>query len=412
MTMRFRSRAIGALALAAVVTLTGGCGSSAPAPEAAVDAAAPDGNAVVLTDDAIRNAGITVEAVRETTRADRITAPGLMAVDDTRTARIGALQEGLIVDTLAQVGDRVKARQLLARMHSHVLHDAWAGYRKAIADERRLERVLSFAVDAHQRARRLYADKAVSQQDVQRAEVEQSSATEMVAVAKAEVQRSIEELEHVGVSIHEQPSLGASGPEVADETEERIPVRTPIAGVVLERLVTPGSTVTPGTPLFVVSDLATLWAIADVDESHLSRVKVGGPVEVVVAAYPGERFTGRISFIADTVNPKTRRIAIRCTVANGDGRLKPEMFATMTLGEGEPRAVLVVPAAALQAVNGAISVFVAEAGGRFVARPVTTGLDLDGLVEIASGLTAGERVAVNGSFVLKSELGKEPDGGH
>lgn len=411
MTIRCTASLGRALMLAAAMG-TAACGSSAPEP--AADAAAPPStDTVVLTDEAIKNAGLSIETVRTTTRADRIAAPGLMAVDDSRTARIGSLQEGLIVDTLAQVGDRVRAQQLLARMHSHVLHDAWAGYRKAMADERRVERMLAFAVDAHERAQRLYADKAVSQQEVQRAEVERSSATEMVVVARAEVQRSIEELEHVGVSIHEdEPGRGPSGPEIADQTEERIPVRSPIGGVVLERLVTPGSTVVPGTPLFVVSDLSTLWAIAEVDESHLSRVKVGRPVEVIVAAYPDERFAGKITFIADTVNPKTRRITIRSTVANADGRLKPEMFATMALGEGDPRTVVVVPAAALQSVNGKISVFVAEAGGRFVLRPVTTGADADGLVEITAGLKEGERVAVNGSFVLKAELGKEPEGGN
>lgn len=412
MTMRFTAPLGRALMLAAAVG-TAACGSPAPEPAAAAAAAPAATDAVVLTDEAIKNAGLSIETVRKTTRADRIAAPGLMAVDDSRTARIGSLQEGLIVDTLAQVGDRVRAQQLLARMHSHVLHDAWAGYRKAMADERRVERMLAFAVDAHERAQRLYADKAVSQQDVQRAEVERSSATEMVVVAKAEVQRSIEELEHVGVSIHDdEPGRGPSGPEIADQTEERIPVRSPIGGVVLERLVTPGSTVVPGTPLFVVSDLSTLWAIAEVDESHLSRVKVGRPVEVIVAAYPDERFAGKITFIADTVNPVTRRITIRSTVANADGRLKPEMFATMALGEGDPRTVVVVPAAALQSVNGKISVFVAETGGRFVLRPVTTGADADGLVEVTAGLKEGERVAVNGSFVLKAELGKEPEGGN
>lgn len=413
MTIPFTASTGRAMMLAAAVGLTAACGSSAPAPAAEAATAAPtSSDTVVLTDEAIKNAGLSIETVRTTTRADRIAAPGLMAVDDSRTARIGSLQEGLIVDTLAQVGDRVRGQQLLARMHSHVLHDAWAGYRKAMADERRVERMLTFAVDALERAKRLYADKAVSQQDVQRAEVERSSATEMVVVAKAEVQRSIEELEHVGVSIHDEPGQGPSGPEIPEQTEERIPVRSPINGVVLERLVTPGSTVVPGTPLFVVSDLSTLWAIAEVDESHLSRVKVGRPVEVIVAAYPDERFAGTITFIADMINPKTRRITIRSTVANTDGRLKPEMFATMALGEGDPRPVVVVPAAALQSVNGKISVFVAEAGGRFVVRPVTTGAEADGLVEIAAGLKEGERVAVNGSFVLKAELGKEPEGGN
>ncbi len=411
MTTRLKALTGRALALAAAATLATACGAPEPSAQPA-DAAAPATDAVVLTAEAIANAAISVEAARTTTRADRLAASGLMAVDDTHTARIGSLQEGLIVETPAHVGDRVRARQVLARMHSHVLHDAWAGYRKALADQRRVERMLVFAADAHERATRLYADKAVSQQDVQRAEVERSSATEMVAVAAAEVQRSIEELEHIGVSIHDQPRQGSSGPEIADETEERIPVRSPISGVVLERLVTPGSTVVPGTPLFVVSDLSTLWAIAEVDESNLSRVKVGRPVQVTVAAYPDERFAGTITFIGDTVNPRTRRITVRSTVANADGRLKPEMFATISLGESDPRPVVVVPPAALQSVNGTVSVFVAEPGGRFVVRPVQTGAELDGLVEITSGLKDGERVAVNGSFVLKAEMGKEPEGGH
>ncbi len=400
-----------ALVLAAAAALATACGSPAPSTAPAA-AAEPATDAVVLSAEAIANAGISIEAARTTTRADRLAAPGVIAVDDTRTARIGALQEGLIVETPAHVGDRVKVRQVLARMHSHVLHDAWAGYRKALADQRRVERLLVFAVDAHERARRLYADKAVSQQDVQRAEVERSSATEMVAVAAAEVQRSIAELEHVGVSVPSQPAPGSSGSPVAVETEERIPVRSPIGGVVLERLVTPGSTVVPGTPLFVVSDLSTVWAVAEVDELHLARVKAGRPVEVTVAAYPDERFPGTIAFIADTINPQTRRIAIRSTVANPDGRLKPEMFATISLGEGDPRTVVVVPAGALQSVNGRISVFVAESGGRFTLRPVQAGADFDGLVEITSGLRDGERVAVNGSFALKAELGKEPGDDH
>jgi cobalt-zinc-cadmium efflux system membrane fusion protein len=405
MTIRFRFLAASVLLAAAAAGTTAACGRSAAGPEATAEPAAPRGR-LTLSDQAVKNAGITVEAVRAVTRADRLTAPGLMAVDDTRTARIGALQEGLIVETLAQVGDRVRAGQLLARMHSHALHDAWAGYRKAIADERRVQKMLAFAVDAHERATRLYADKAVSLQDVERAAVERSSATEMVAMARAEVLRAIEELEHVGVAIDDEAH--GAGAAVPDQAEERIPVRSPITGVVLERLVTPGSTVVVGAPLYVVSDLSTLWAVAEVDESHLGRVKVGRPVEVQVAAYPGERFSGTVGFIADTVNPATRRVTIRCTITNAEGRLKPEMFTTMTLGEGDPHSVLVVPATALQSVDGRMSVFVAGPNNQFTVRQVQTGSAVDGLVEITDGVTEGERIAVNGSFVLKAELGTAP----
>jgi len=380
----------------------GGCAGEVPPPDAASPEAVVRREFVELTESAITNAGVEIETVQAQTRADRMQAPGLLALDETRTARIGSLQEGLILETLAQVGDRVRTRQLLATMHGHALHDAWAGYRKAIADRRRLEKELAYAIDADLRAGRLYADKAISLQERQRAEVERVSATELLDMAKAEVSRSIEELEHVGVSVAE---AAEREPQTAvEEANEQIPVRSPIGGVVLERLVTQGTTVTPGTPLFVVSELSTLWAVAEIDESLLSRVRTGRPVEVQVAAYPNERFAGTITFIADIVNPKTRRITVRSTVPNPDGRLKPEMFATVALGEGEPRPMVVVPKAAIQMIDGHTAVFVAGPGGRFSLRTVTLGAEADGLVEVKSGLTASERIVTAGSFVLKSEL--------
>lgn len=384
-------------------------GPQAPAATNAPPASgAATATTVVLSETARANARITTATVRRQVRADRIEAPGLLALDEGRTARIGSLQEGLILETVAQVGDRVRPRQLLATMHGHAMHDAWAGYRKAIADRRRLDKALAFAVEAHDRAQRLYADKAISLQELQRAEVERVSATEMVVAAKAEVSRSIEELEHVGVIIEASAEDGAPG--APEESKEQIPVRSPIGGVVLERLVTTGTTVTPGTPLFVVSELSTLWAIAEVDESHLAQVRTGRPVDVLVAAYPSERFAGTITFIADTVNPKTRRITVRSTIPNTDGRLKPEMFASVMLGEGEPRPMLVVPHAAIQTIDGRSTVFVEDAAGRYVARPVALGPEADGVVEVTSGLTEGETIVVDGSFALKAELAKAAAG--
>ncbi len=383
-----------------------GCGgpSSPPSTAPATASTAPARpNVVELTPQAVALAGLEVGTVSEQTRADELTASGVVTVDDTRTARVGSLQEGLVLETRAQVGDRIRAQQLLATMHGHAVHDAWAGYRKAIADRRRQEKELSFAVEAHERAKRLYADKAVSLQELQRADTDRVAASEMVDMAKAEITRSIEELEHIGI---EAPADGNEAPksESADVSQEQIPVRSPIAGVVLERLVTPGTTVTPGTAMFVVSELSTLWVVAEVDESHLSRLKTGRPVRVRVAAYPDDTFAGTISFIGDVVNAKTRRITVRSTVPNPDGRLKPEMFATVSLGNSDPRTVLAVPRAAVQTIDGTPSVFVAQAERRFRAQAVTLGTDVDGMVEVRSGLSAGDRVVVAGSFALKSEL--------
>lgn len=383
-----------------------GCGRSGTADTPAGNAGAPQRpQSLTLSANAIAQAGIEIGAAAEEVREARVRAPGLVALDEMRTARIGSLQEGQIIDVRAQVGDRVGARQVLALMHSHDVHDAWAGYGKAIAEQRRLEKELVFATAAHERAARLYADKAVSLQEVQRAEVDRDAAKELVDGAMAEVRRSIEELEHLGI----EPPKGNRA--LAPQAAEQIPVRSPIAGVVLERLVTPGTTVTPSTPLFVVSDLSTLWVVAEIDESHLSRVRAGRPVEVTVAAYPAERFMGTISFVADTVNPNTRRVTVRSTVPNPGGRLKPEMFATVWLGEGDPRRVLVVPQGAVQAIDGRPTVFLAEGDGRFTPKTVEAGPAQDGKVEITSGLAAGQRIATGGSFALKSEWLKPVAGG-
>jgi cobalt-zinc-cadmium efflux system membrane fusion protein len=391
------------------IAVAAACGSPASGPVRPTEAPAIHPDVVVLSEAALANSDIVVEPVRTQTRSERLVAPGLIALDETRTARVGSLQEGLILDTPAQVGDRVRPRQVLALMHGHAMHDAWAGYRKAIADRRRLDQELAYAVQAHERAERLFAAKAISLQELQRAEVDRVSASQLLDMAKAEVNRSIEELEHVGVSIATAVEDNPADP--ADESTEEIPVRSPIGGVVLERLITPGTTVVPGTPLFVVSELSTLWAVAEIDESRLPQVRTGRPVDVFVAAYPNERFGGTITFIADVVNPKTRRITVRSTVPNPDGRLKPEMFATVALGEGEPRDVVVVPPAAIQTIAGRPSVFVADGNGRFTPTPVTPGAEQDGLVEIAAGLESGQRIAVSGSFILKSELLKASAGG-
>lgn len=397
-------------AAVSVVTLAwaAACAREAPATVASATGERARQSAVVLSEAALANSQIKIEPVQVRTRGERLIAPGLVALDETRTARVGSLQEGVIVGTTAQVGDRVGPQQLLATMHGHAMHDAWAGYRKAVADRRRLEKELAYAVDAHQRAGRLFAAKAISQQELQRAEVDRVAASELLDMATAEVNRSIEELEHVGVSVATSVEDNPADP--TDESTEQIPVRSPVGGVVLERLVTPGTTVIPGSPLFVVSELSTLWVIAEIDESRLSQVRTGRPVEVVVAAYPNERFSGTITFIGDVVNPKTRRITVRSTVPNPAGRLKPEMFATVALGESERREVVMVPQAAIQTIEGRPSVFVAEDHGRFAVRPVTPGSEQDGLVEIAAGLKAGDRIAVTGSFILKSELLKSSTG--
>lgn len=383
---------VAAVALVAAVAVWRAC-SGTGGPEG--DAPTASETTVSLPEAAERQAGISTEAARLVTRSDRVEAPGVLALDEKRTARLGSLVEGLVIHTMAEVGDRVRSGQVLAEMHSHVVHDAWAAYRKAVADRRRLETDLAFATEAEERAARLLEAKAISRQELQRAEASRSDSEAYLDMARTEVRRAEEELEHYGVTNAEDPS-GESG--------EYIPVRSPLNGVVLEKEITQGTAVTVGSPLFVVADLTELWAVAEIDETELPLVKAGRDVELRVAAYPGESFPGRITFVADTVNPKTRRVTVRCQVPNADGRLKPEMYAALTLSAGEPREALAVPTGAIQEIRGWPIVFVRTARGSFERRDVAVGAETEGWVELRSGVREGEAVATTGSFLLKSEL--------
>ena len=390
--------AVAILAFAAYFTMR----APVPAPADAGSPRAPEGM-VTLAESADREAGLAVEAAKTVTRRDQLEAPGVLALDERRTARIGSPVDGKVIEVFVEIGDRVGQGKELAHMISPLVHDAWASYRKAVAERRKAQTELKLAIQADDRAKRLFADKAVSEQDVQRAGANRVAAEEALNIVETEVRRSEEELEHLGVTNSEDPT-GESG--------EQIPVKAPLSGVVLEKLITEGGAVTPGAPLFVVSDLSSLWALAEIDETAISHVKAGLPVDVTVSAYPGEKFTGTIAWVADTINPKTRRVTVRCALPNAQGRLKPEMYATVMLGEGEPRPVVVVPSAAVQDIDGKPVVFVEEGKGRYRRRDITVGPDRDGAIEVRSGLREGERIVVTGAFLLKSELLKSatPEG--
>jgi membrane fusion protein, heavy metal efflux system len=402
-TIRVRFPSAIFLPLAAVAAVTALACQSPPVETALVPPTEPrNADTVVLDAAALKRAGLVVDTVRLITRVDAAESPGIVALNETRTARIGALAEGIVVDMNAQVGDRVRAHQQLASMHGHSVHDAWAGYRKAKSEERRLAVELRYASEAQARVERLYADKAVPLQDVQRAQANRVAAEESLEIGRTEVRRAEEELEHLGITNGDDPT---------GERGEQIPVKTPFAGVVLERLVTQGTTVTPGAPLFVVSDLSTVWVLAELDEAHLAGARVGRTASVRVAAYPSDVFQGKVTHVGETVNPKTRRVTIRCEVPNADGRLKPEMYATVQVGESESRPILAVPSSALQNLGGQPSVFADEGDGRFRLRPIEAGPERDGLIEVRRGLNEGDRIVTEGAFILKSELLKGPDSG-
>ena len=380
-----------ALAVALSAAACGRQDAAAPAESAAP--AAGEAAVPVSPDDA-RAAGIETAAARTIERADPLDAAGRVTFDERRTARLGSLVEGVVRSLDVQVGDAVRRGEVVARLHSHVIHDAWATYFKALAERQRADAELAYAKTAETRAATLVEARALSPQELERARADVQAATQALAAARAEVTRGEQELEHYGIEAR---------PDADPTRNEDVPVVSPFAGTVVERLATEGMTVTPGSPLLVVSDLTRLWVVAEIDEALVGRVSPGRPVAIAAPAYPGESFEGRLAAVGDVVDPQTRRVTLRIETPNPDRRLKPQMLVTVTVAATVPRKVLVVPARALQTMEGETVVFV-QADGRFVRRAVTTGATVAGEVEIVRGLQEGDRVATSGAFLLKSAL--------
>ena len=230
--------------------------------------------------------------------------------------------------------------------------------------------------------------------DLDRARVEFESSQQDVVHAEAELERARGHLELLGLA--------------PDKLDYDAPVfiRAPESGVIMQRQITTGASVNPGDHLFTISELGQLWVLAEVEEKRLAQLRVGAPVTIEVAAFPGQGFPGKIARISDVLNPQTRMIEVRCLVDNRSGRLKPEMYAVTRIAAGEKTQALVVPKAAIQDVGGQSVVFVAREGQSYQKKIVRLGREDGDQVEILEGLKAGEKVVSTGGFLLKSELQK------
>ena len=401
-------RRVSLAAVSAILLMTlGGCSQPAAETEQAEPDAASDPDLIRLDQEAMRIARITLGEVEIRKLEEDLQVSGRVTVNENATARVGSFTEGIVVGCCESVGSDVEKGQVLARLHSHEIHDAEASYWEARAELERRQTELQFAEKFYKRASRLYELKAGSLQKVQEAEAKFRSAETLVKIARAGVERADNHLRYLGLTPEQLPEAAdehAVEGQGAHEEAHLIEVRSPVAGTIIERTVSAGAVVTPSDSLYVISDLRSLWVIAQVPEQHLSLLRSGLTVEVSVRAYPDKTFPARITTIGDALDPETRTVEVRCELNNPGRQLKTEMFATLTIHTGGGREAVVAPLEALQNVDGEEVVFVPEGRVSFRARRVRVGRHSDSVVEIVSGLQAGEKVVVAGAFRLKSEL--------
>ena len=181
-----------------------------------------------------------------------------------------------------------------------------------------------------------------------------------------------------------------------------LPLRSPVAGYVAKKNALAGLYVQPGTELFQIADLSSVWVLADVYERDMARVKVGQRANLALTSYPGETFRGRVSLIYPAVNPESRTLQARMVFRNPGLRLRPGMYGDVTL-ELDPADGLTVPDAAVVDTGELQYVFLARDQGRFEPRLVRVGARGDGRVQLLEGVSEGDRVVTTANFFVDSE---------
>lgn len=187
------------------------------------------------------------------------------------------------------------------------------------------------------------------------------------------------------------------------EARESLPVRARTDGVVIEMTARAGMRFMPGEPLFQIADLSNVWIVARVFEQDLGHVRPGQKAAVSVTAYPGRTFTGQVSFVYPTVEPETRTARVRIELSNEAGLLKPDLYGTVEIEAGESVAAVAIPESAVLDSGTRQVVLIDLGGGAFEPGEVELGARGDGYVEVVKGLDAGQRVVVNGNFLIDAE---------
>jgi len=198
--------------------------------------------------------------------------------------------------------------------------------------------------------------------------------------------------------------------EKAGKPNIRLPIYTPLSGVVIEKMVQQGQYVNTGDVLFNIADLSSVWVEIEVYENEFPNIRIGQRVEIQSQSFPGKPFAGRIAFIYPFLDPKTRTVKARVEMANPGMRLKPDMFVKAVIKMPLAKAV-VVPVTAVMDTGKRQVIWVESSPGMFEPRDVQVGQRTDDQVQVLSGLRPGDKVAVSGAYLIDSESQLKGGGG-
>ncbi len=372
---------IGWLSLVAMSLGLAGCqekvAEKVPPPTEIKASAVAANEAAVLQVDAEMLHNLKIETVREVTQPLVLNATGKLQFNEDEVSRVAAPVSGQVQQLTVKVGSEVKRGERLFFLNSR---EAAAAYTEYLEESKDLE----LALKTQRMAKDLFDHQAGS-----RIAVEQSQRD--VEKGRVRMARAEEALHILGLN-----------PAPEGKLDPRIPVIATRSGTVIERKVTEGEYVQPEhDPLMVISDLSTLWALADIFEHDMRHVHPGQRALVTTAAYPDRVFTAQVSYIAQVIDSETRTVKVRFTVANPSRNLKPEMFASVRLFLNESEKSILIPSTCVFSLGEKSFVYKKTGKSDFVRVEVTAEAAQANRTRIRAGVTPGDEIVSSGALLLR-----------
>ena len=337
-----------------------------------------------LTLPADQRAKIRIDRIEPSRIRRTLDTTGSVAFDADQATQVLAPISGPVSRLLVSIGSRVKRGEPLASIASPDFGAAVSAYRKAEAAARNARRIADLN-------RQLFQNDALARREMEQTETD-------AVLAEADRDSSLVQLRSLGVDEKTLDDLREGRPIRGGEGL----IRSPIDGVVVERLITPGQLLQAGTtPCFTVADMSTVWVMANVFGSDLPFVAVGDPADVTTGVSP-DAVPGRVDYIAAMVDPNTRAISVRIAAKNPAGILKKDQYVRVALHSRREIDGLLAPASAILRDDENLPfVFVANADGTFSRRRLEVGPQVGDRVEVLSGLKAGDQIVVEGGLFMQ-----------
>ena len=327
---------------------------------------------------------LRIVPVRRTSWVISVRTTGTVDWDADHTTQAITQVNGPISRILVDAGSRVAAGDPLLYVTSPDVANSISAYRKARNREVLTKRVMD-------RQKELLDLGAIAAKDYENSQSDYNDST-------TDVQNSLQALKIFGITGQEIDQAEQQGAAIRTE----LAVRSPISGVVVQKMVSPGMLIQAGvTVCFMISDVSTVWVQGHVFDRDLPTVRVGDTVEETNPSFDGT-FRGTVAYIGAFVDPATRTTPVRIVTQNPKGLLKKDMFVEAVIRTNSRSDIMVVPVAAvLRDDKNEPMVYVQVEPGKFAQRPVTIGTQQDGLVAIAGGLTDRDNVVSDGSVFIQ-----------